>query len=78
MVVIDSSNRSKALIAYFYLSNTSKLCMPIMSRLKILYNTLCKVAWAEADDVDSTVALWFECFMAAGLSPVKIQRKRKT
>lgn len=43
-------------------------------KLQILYNILLfSNEWA--DDFVSAIVLWFECFIAAGLSPTHIKRK---
>jgi hypothetical protein len=61
-------------LAQSYLSSSSKPNTPISSRLKTLYSWL---AWVHDEDLDSAVTLWFECFMAAGLSPAKSSRNGK-
>lgn len=45
--------------------------MPTRRRLKILYNELWNFKLVAVEAFNSTVTLWFECFIAAGLSPKK-------
>lgn len=47
--------------------------MTLSISLRILYNKL--TFPDDADDFVSTVSLWLECFIAAGLSPEEIDKK---
>lgn len=52
-------------------------CCPMTTNHKLLYNNnkLCINEWA--DDFVSAIVLWFECFIAAGLSPGLNERKKR-